>query len=144
MAGTFRYLHLSEKNMTSGINLDWVSEDKLVDEKPSVWNIHFSHWRGLFRRACRWCLVETTTIRQVPAFTGPSVVALLCSTWYQVWFFYHKVLQTLLHRVVITFLWRNQIRTAISITLDKQLVDCHRWALQVKRWKLLKSSIFKQ
>jgi hypothetical protein len=43
--------------------------------------------------------METTTIRQVPATTGPSVVALLCSTWYQVWFFYHKVLQTLLHIV---------------------------------------------
>jgi hypothetical protein len=33
---------LSDENMGSGLFLDWDSEEKPVDEKPSAWNTSFS------------------------------------------------------------------------------------------------------
>jgi hypothetical protein len=42
MAGPLKSLHLSDENMGSGLFLDWDSEEKPVDEKPSAWNISFS------------------------------------------------------------------------------------------------------
>jgi hypothetical protein len=36
MAGDFRYLYFSDKNMISGLHLARDSEDKLIDEEPSV------------------------------------------------------------------------------------------------------------
>jgi hypothetical protein len=40
-ARPLKCLHLSEENMVSGLYLDQDSGEKLADEEPAVWNIHF-------------------------------------------------------------------------------------------------------